>query len=183
MNIETNLVDQVCLEERFRKQAAAHDADIFTLLLFYSSNKLGNIVRGDCEIPGRTRFQRARKHISLHPGIRAAPMAASNRNLVGPSSHHDGVKRLEVVGHDFSDFITPHEPIDSIILSSEIVVEAIGTTKNNLAHLFPFDVAASITQRWRLRRSRVRELLPRARRLRRSMAGRFRWLRSTPRCG
>src|ERR1043166_3321801 len=109
-------------------------------------------------------------------------MSHPERTFVRPTSHHDRVKRLEVVSHNLPDFVVPHQPVDRIVLTREIVVETICAAKNNFAHGVPFGFARLVRQRSRLRRSRAPERLRWARRLHQSKACRARWLRSIPRC-
>jgi len=50
MDAEADFVNEVCFEERLRKQTAAHDADVFAFLLFQMTHKFRGVCSDDLDI-------------------------------------------------------------------------------------------------------------------------------------
>src|SRR2546430_2819094 len=148
MNVESNLVNQVCVEQRSRELAATHQADLFALFALQLTDKPGRIVRNNLDGVVRILLQGAREDKGLHAGegialslsltfaLALSPaFAHSDRYLIGLAAHQDRVKSFPIVGPDSSSFIAPHYPIDCVVFASDVIVQTVCAAKDYFAHL------------------------------------------------
>src|SRR6476620_5403174 len=100
MNVETDLVDQICFEQRLRQHSTTKHADVFAFLCFQSLHIVCSIVVDERYFLVASFFDRAREDVSLDTWTTAPVAAHLKRNFVRATAHHDSVDVLPVVFHD-----------------------------------------------------------------------------------
>src|SRR6185503_7844137 len=135
MNVESELVDQVCFKQRSRQHATAHHINIFTNVRFFqSSHKVRRLFVDEDYFLALRLLDRAREDVSLHTRSTTAATTHSLRYFISLATHHDRVDCLPHLFHDRCHFFTPLQPVDRVVFASNEVVETIGSSENSFAH-------------------------------------------------
>src|SRR5262249_20770996 len=96
MDVETDLVDQLGLEERSGQLPAAHEANVLPVPALQVADELGDILPDDGDTTIGALGEGPREHVRLDPGVAPASVAAAECHLVGLPPHQDRVDGLPV---------------------------------------------------------------------------------------
>src|SRR6185436_12408456 len=132
MNVESELVDQVCFKQRSRQHATTHHTNVFAFVRFFqASHKVRCIFVDEVYLLALWLLDRAREDVSLH--TRSTTSAATHTlcYFISLATHHDRVDCLPHLFHDRCHFFTPRQPVDRVVFASNEVVETIGSSENN----------------------------------------------------
>lgn len=148
---EADLVDKTGFEEGAGQVAAAHEVDVFAFALPELADEAGSVFvhESKCWFRG---VQRSREDEVLLSG-KARFLAVPEGQFVGFAAPEDGVDPLPEAEHERCGFVILADPVNGLVETGEVVVEAIGSAEDDLSHGLPpvsRDVAASV---FRLRRA------------------------------
>src|SRR4030095_488711 len=112
MNVESDLVDQICFEERLRQHSATEYTDVFAFFFLQPLYVFRGIFSDECYLLAASFFDRAREDVSLNTWTTASVSVILHRNFIRAPAHHHGVNILPVVFHYLLHFFAPKQPVD-----------------------------------------------------------------------
>src|SRR2546423_6874261 len=138
MDVETDLINQAGFEEATRQLTSAHHANVLPIFPFQSRHEFCGILRNDLERAVLPWLERAGKNVRLETAVKILPsLFHLQGSFVGLTPHHDGIDGLPISVHDAGRFVRPHQPIDRVILSREVAIQARGAAERYFPHNVP----------------------------------------------